>query len=111
MHHMPGKGFTFRHTLAVAQRNRARRLQQQQLQQHQQQPQPLLQDQVPEQDPEPAAAEEELIQVIAEDLNDILDTPEYIFLHAIIGRNGFEDELNLPRDNISLSAIRILSAE
>ena len=73
---MPGKGFTFRHSLAVAKRNRARRLQQQQLQQHQQQPQPLPQDQVQERDPEPAAAEEDLIQVIVEDLHDILDTPE-----------------------------------
>ena len=36
---------------------------------------------------------------------------EYIFLHAIIGRNGFEEEQNLPRDNFSLSAIRLLSAE
>ena len=36
---------------------------------------------------------------------------KYIFLHAIIGRNGFEEEQNLPRDNFSLSAIRLLSAE
>ena len=36
---------------------------------------------------------------------------EYIFLHAIIVRNGFEEEQNLPRDNFSLSAIRLLSAE
>jgi hypothetical protein len=39
------------------------------------------------------------------------ENKEYIFLHAIIGRNGFEEEQNLPRDNFSLSAIRLLSAE
>ena len=77
MHHMPGKGFTFRHTLAVAQRNRARRLQQQQPQQQQQQPQALPLEQAPEQvhEPEPAA-EEALILAMVEDLHDILDTPE-----------------------------------
>ena len=36
---------------------------------------------------------------------------DYILLHAIIVRNGFEEEQNLPRDNFSLSAIRLLSAE
>lgn len=74
---MPGKGFTFRHTLAVARRNNARRLQQLQAQQQQQQPQALPLEQVPEQDHEPEpVAEEALVQAIIEDLHDVLDTPE-----------------------------------
>ena len=77
MHHLPGKGFTFRHTLAVARRNNARRLQQQQAQQQQQQPQALPLEQAPEQDHEPEiVAEEALVQAMVEDLHDVLDTPE-----------------------------------
>jgi hypothetical protein len=77
MHQMPGKGFTFRHTAAVARRNNARRAQQLQAQQQQQQPQaPQLDDAAEEEhEPEPVA-EEALVQAMVQDLHDVLDTPE-----------------------------------
>ena len=75
MHQMPGKGFTFRHTAAVARRNNARRSLQ--LQAQQQQPQAPQQDDAEEEEHEPEpVAEEALVQAMVQDLHEVLDTPE-----------------------------------
>ena len=77
MHQMPGKGFTFRHTAAVARRNNARRSLQLQAQQQQQQPQAPRQDDAEEEEHEPEpVAEEALVQAMVQDLHEVLDTPE-----------------------------------
>ena len=77
MHQMPGKGFTFRHTAAVARRNNARRSLQLQAQQQQQQPQAPQQDDAEEEEHEPEpVAEEALVQAMVQDLHEVLDTPE-----------------------------------
>lgn len=77
MHHMPGKGFTFRHTAAVARRNNARRSQQLQAQQQQQQHQAPQQNDAEEEEHEPEpVAEDALVQAMVQDLHEVLDTPE-----------------------------------
>ena len=77
MHHMPGKGFTFRHTAAVARRNNARRSQQLQAQQQQQQHQAPQQNDAEEEEHEPEpVAEDALVQAMVQGLHEVLDTPE-----------------------------------